>query len=352
MTPSTTLGAMPTAMSRCGRPAAPAGLPSRHERRMKTFCGARRSMPPPAAVAAAAAGGGGLVDPSASGPRRVVVPQTLDPSLLEDVRKAEAFGPRGLLLVGMGEAGCSAVQAWFGQMEPGFVVSPCPATLLAAGTLRQAIGGTAEATALPARAWEAPPADAPPVAFFSGLSGEEQVALMEGWSEHTGLDAPAFASVTPAILDKPLSRLLADIVRAQAQQPPPGHDPETLAAVRGAPGSAPAATAGGGAGGGAGDDAAAAGPGGEQALRSKLADYVMLDREGQAQTAPMSLEALKEQIQDKVRAKKAAQAVEERRQRKEEAQDETDRLRQALRSGKAGKKQQAKGRKAGGGFGG
>lgn len=214
--------------------------------------------------------------------------------------------------------------------------------------------------------------------------------------------------MTPAILDKPLSRLLSDIVRAQAQQPPPGHDPDTLAAARGSS-AAGAATEG----------AAVAGPGGEQALRSKLADYVMLDRDGSAQGAPMSLEALKEQvgpsplpvacgcllagllgpagaqpvlragcpsrrsacvrhagrpagcqsraqpvpapsrwpptsrlqIQDKVRAKKAAQAAEEKRQRKEQSQDETDRLRQALRSGKAGRKQQAKGRKPGGGFG-
>lgn len=57
------------------------------------------------------------------------------------------------------------------------------------------------------------------------------------------------------------------------------------------------------------------------------------------------------QIQDKVRAKKAAQAAEEKRRRKEQSQDETDRLRQALRSGKAGKKQQAKGRKPSSGFG-
>jgi len=43
---------------------------------------------------AAVAGGGPLLDPSAGGKRRVVVPQRLDPSKLEDVRQAEAFGPR------------------------------------------------------------------------------------------------------------------------------------------------------------------------------------------------------------------------------------------------------------------
>lgn len=96
--------------------------------------------------------------------------------------------------MGLPQADCGAVQAWFGQMEPGFVVSPCPAALVAGGTLREAVGGAPDAAALPARAWELPPAGTPPVAFFSGLSGEEQVALMEGWTEHTGLEAPAFAS--------------------------------------------------------------------------------------------------------------------------------------------------------------
>ncbi|KAL4438519.1 hypothetical protein ABPG77_000167 [Micractinium sp. CCAP 211/92] len=331
---------MPTAISCWGRPVASPWVPSRPERGFDLLYGARRSRPTPVTLAAAPGGSGGLVDPSTGGVRRVVVPQRLDQSVLEDVRKAEAFGPRGLLLIGMSQEDCGAVQAWFDQMEPGFIVSPCPSPLPATGTLREAIGGALDAAALPARPWEAAPAGTPPVAFFSGLSGEEQVALMEGWSEHTGLELPAFASVTPAILDKPLSRLLSDIVRAQAQQPPPGHDPDTLAAARGSS-AAGAATEG----------AAVAGPGGEQALRSKLADYVMLDRDGSAQGAPMSLEALKEQIQDKVRAKKAAQAAEEKRQRKEQSQDETDRLRQALRSGKAGRKQQAKGRKPGGGFG-
>lgn len=106
----------------------------------------------------------------------------------------DAAPTQGLLLVGMSQADCCAVQAWFERMEPGFVVSPCPAGLLAAGTLLEAVGGAADAAALPARPWEAPPPEAPPVAFFSGLSGEEQVALMEGWGEHTGLEAPAFAS--------------------------------------------------------------------------------------------------------------------------------------------------------------
>ena len=110
------------------------------------------------------------------------------------------------MLVGMDEADCAAVADWFRSMEPGFVVSPCPAALLTApgATLRQAVegsggsggsgGATADAAALPAREWKAPPGDAPPVAFFSGMSGEEQVAVMEGWAENTGVEAPAFAA--------------------------------------------------------------------------------------------------------------------------------------------------------------
>lgn len=106
--------------------------------------------------------------------------------------------PQGLLLIGMGEDECAAVASWFHSMEPGFVVACCPAALLAQGSLRQALGGEGAGgpppPALPQWAWEAQPRDAPPVAFFSGMSGEEQVGLMEAWGEHTGLQAPAFAS--------------------------------------------------------------------------------------------------------------------------------------------------------------
>lgn len=172
-----------------------------------------------------------LVDPGAPGKRLVVTPQQLNPSKLEDMRKAESFGPRvralcaatvssvqvcghpnffscswqplctllyspqGLLLIGMSERDCQAVQCWFQQMDPQFVVSCCPSALLASGTLRQALEGDgSNGASLPEWPWEQQPADAPPVAFFSGMSGEEQVALMEGWTEHTGLQAPAFAS--------------------------------------------------------------------------------------------------------------------------------------------------------------
>ena len=147
-----------------------------------------------------------------------MTPPKLDPSKLEDVRRAEAFGPRvsdagraasitrladttrprpaqGLLLIGMDDKDCAAVQRWFEQMEAGCVVSCCPAALLADGTLRQAVQ---DGDVLPERPWQQHPPETPPIAFFSGMSGEEQVALIEGWAEHTGLEAPAFASGEPA----------------------------------------------------------------------------------------------------------------------------------------------------------
>lgn len=88
------MGTMPAAISHCGRPAASTWVPSRPERSIKAPCGTRMSRTTPVSLAAAPGGGGGLVDPSAGGPRRVVVPQRLDPAMLEDVRKAEAVGPR------------------------------------------------------------------------------------------------------------------------------------------------------------------------------------------------------------------------------------------------------------------
>lgn len=416
------------------------------------------------------------MDPSAPGKRLVVAPQKLDPHMLEDVRKAEAVGPRvrlgparclptrtahapplctapvhclgsaapfqtqglnraasalaacsqGALLIGLGADDCAAVQAWFDAMEPGLVASCCPPALLAGGTLSQAVG---EGAALPRRPWEQQPADAPPVVFFSGMSGEEQVALIQAWAEHTGLQAPAFAAgefhgagctartrgtrvgrgqrlvllssscrscaplpppaVTAGTLAKPLSKLVADIVRAQAQAPPPGFNPEQVreeAASRAA----------------AGDTATAAG--GEAALRGKLQDYVMLNEGGSTEAAPMSLDQLKEQvtgrqlpgaflhlagkgiaglcldapskhtpppltaftpldpshphqIQDKMRRKKTEQAAAERQARKAASRDQTDAMVEALRGGQRGKqgrqgkrKQQAAG--GGKGFGG
>lgn len=96
----------------------------------------------------------------------------------------------------------------------------------------------------------------------------------------------SLCAVTSTILDKQLRSLLADIMRAQAQQPPPGFDPEQVAAVQVAANSSSAAAAAA---------VAAGGEGGEQTLRSKLQDYVMLN-DGQQQASPMSLDALKEQV--------------------------------------------------------
>lgn len=90
---------------------------------------------------------------------------------------------------------CAAVQRWFDAMEPGLVASCCPAALLADGTLGQAVG---EGAALQRRPWERQPAGAPPLVFLSGMSGGEQVALIEAWAEHTGLQAPAFAAGEPS----------------------------------------------------------------------------------------------------------------------------------------------------------
>lgn len=356
------------------RPSTPSSLaaptaPCRHAVHFRPTAPCRHAAAVLQAAAAMPTGGGKLVDPS-SGRRRVTVPQKLDPRTLADVRAAPAFGPRGLLLVGFSEQECAAVQSWFQRMEPGFVVTPCPAALLASGTLGDALGSAdggdagGAAAALPERHWEAPLAGTPPVAFFSGVSGEEQVALMEAWSDCTGLDAPAFASATPSILSKPLARLLMDIVRAQAQAAPPGMDPETVAEVQQAraAGAAAAAVAAAaeaegpsmdqqpGPGADGAGPAAAAEEGGEEVLKSKLQDYVMLDgKEGQ-QAAPMSLDQLKQQIQDKMRAKRAQQAAAEKQARRAAGADETDRMRQALRGGK--KQQGGKQKKGGGGKGG
>lgn len=122
--------------------------------------------------------------------------------------------------------------------------------------------------------------------------------------------APHPVAATPSILNKPLARLLMDIVRAQAQAAPPGMDPETVAEVQQAraAGAAAAASAAAteaegpsrnqqpGPGADGAGPAAAAEEGGEEVLKSKLQDYVMLDgKEGQ-QAAPMSLDQLKQQV--------------------------------------------------------
>lgn len=52
--------------------------------------------------------------------------------------------------------------------------------------------------------------------------------------------------------------------------------------------------------GAAGGTAAGVAPSGEAALKSKLSEYVILDKQGKASTKPMDMGALKQQIQDKM----------------------------------------------------
>lgn len=92
------------------------------------------------------------------------------------------------------------MRSWLAGIEPGFVVAHCPAAALADGstaTLRQALGvGPASeaqqggqaggAARLPEQGWEAAPGWVPPMVFFSGMSGEEVVGLLEVWEQYTG----------------------------------------------------------------------------------------------------------------------------------------------------------------------
>ena len=84
---STRSPSLPARSAHCWRPSA-------YPCRQQAPAGSRGTAARPVAAAAAAASGGGLVDPTAAGPRRVVVAPKLDPRLLEDVRKAQAVGPR------------------------------------------------------------------------------------------------------------------------------------------------------------------------------------------------------------------------------------------------------------------
>ena len=169
----------------------------------------------------------------------------------KDVALTEAFGPRGLLLVGLSQPDCGAVRSWMQlagrrcrrcrrrhcrhrglqhavratlqacsacdtcaaallprpsrlspprqAMEPGFSVSPCPTALLEGGTLRAALLGNAGAAGdgsgeaaldggriVAEHAWESPPAWAPSLVFFSGMGGQEVLAVIEHWGECTG----------------------------------------------------------------------------------------------------------------------------------------------------------------------
>lgn len=156
---------------------------------------------------------------------------------------------------------------------------------------------------------------------------------------HAGLGAPAFASVTPGTLDKPLRRLVEEIVRAQ----PAGRGTAAAGTV------APEAAAAGG---------------------EKVKEFTLLGADGEAVTSgdrdrrvggtpvpghkprqwappwlmlPRALfqpplpamggEELRETLRARVEAKRREKA---RGERRAAARDDTDRLREALRGGKKG----------------
>ena len=124
-------------------------------------------------------------------------------------------------------------------------------------SLEAALGGAAASTAgqVTAKQWQPAPFGTPPVCFFSGMRGEEVVAIVENFEEFTGklragpadpwagaaraagcaalrpaptptptqhlragLKPPAFASVTTSTLGKSLSALITDVVRSLARE--------------------------------------------------------------------------------------------------------------------------------------
>lgn len=140
---------------------------------------------------------------------------------LEDLSKeAEPTGPRGMLLVGICERDGEAIRSWLQNMEPGFVVSHASTDDFQKSSLEAALGGAAASTAgqVTAKQWQPAPFGTPPVCFFSGMRGEEVVAIVENFEEFTGLKPPAFASVTASTLGKSLSSLITDVVRSLARE--------------------------------------------------------------------------------------------------------------------------------------
>ena len=73
-------------------------------------------------------------------------------------------------------------------MEPGFVVSHASTDDFQKSSLEAALGGAAASTAgqVTAKQWQPAPFGTPPVCFFSGMRGEEVVAIVENFEEFTG----------------------------------------------------------------------------------------------------------------------------------------------------------------------
>ncbi|KAK9804733.1 hypothetical protein WJX72_002805 [[Myrmecia] bisecta] len=129
-----------------------------------------------------------------------------------DMTVSEAFGPRGVALVGMKEQEVHHLRDWFAQMEPGFVVSCCSSNMLkleAGAALYTSDGSMREE---PYRQALPPPR----VAIFSGLTNAEVVGVIQFWTDATEVPEPAFVTMLPAMVNTILQKVVTDAARTRA----------------------------------------------------------------------------------------------------------------------------------------
>jgi hypothetical protein len=170
---------------------------------------------------------------------------------------------QGLLLINFAGQDALAVAEWVAAMDASCRVWQCPAGALGDGSTLGQILGNAGAGAGDEMT-EAAATPGAPAIFFSGLGGDETAALVEVWTECTGLAAPAFASAAESLMDRPLGGLVQDILRA-----------EKLSKVAGA-------------------------------SQQEASGFMMVN--GEAGPQEMDLEALRSQLQSKVASKRRAKA--------------------------------------------
>lgn len=231
------------------------------------------------------------IDPDVQKKYTTLVPQERDISKVTDLRTAPAHGHLAVLLIGFSQPHFTSVKDWFATMAPDTPVLCCKSESIDG---QQTLGEVLEDSSQNEQQWEpAPDWFDDSIAFFSGLSGEDVVAIVENWTLFTNMtDPPAFAISSPRTEQKSLKRLIHEIARESSLEQD----------------ALPVSAAG----------------------KKEEGAFYLIDSSGRQMTSPMDMNSLKEQVRGKVQKKLLAK-------KREPDKDETDRVHDSLVHRKKGK---------------
>lgn len=113
---------------------------------------------------------------------------------------------QGAFICGFREEEAASLQSWLGEMEPGFAVN-CATDEGMRQSVQEAVYSP-DGSEVRRVTWQQTFTLSPRICIFSGLSGHEQIAIIEAWGAFAGCPTPIFASVVPRIMEAQMRTLL------------------------------------------------------------------------------------------------------------------------------------------------